>query len=368
MIEPCIMVDPYTAPAIASERRRTGILASDPRLDNFDLLRLMSAVSVVFLHAYALSLNPALKILAKFANLSLVERSLNTSSLAVKVFFVISGYLIFNSYDCSRSIKEFALKRFLRIYPAYGAVIVITALACSLLTSLSVRSYFLGPFWKYLFANLVFCNMLYPRLPGVFVHNPGLTIVNGALWTIKVEVMFYCSVPVLHYFLRRFAMIPMAMGIYLFSIVYKEVFTLTHHLQLANQLPGQLSFFISGAVLYYKKEALLEHARWLLVPCSILFVIEHTVGIEVFQPFALSVLVIWFAFRVPALFRFRPRWDISYGIYIIHFPVMQWLVSKGLFVVSPYFSILVGAIVVTILASLSWLLVEKPMQRRKATW
>ena len=40
-----------------------------------------------------------------------------------------------------------------------------------------------------------------PNLPGVFAGNT-VTEVNGALWTLKIEVMFYLILPLLVWLLR----------------------------------------------------------------------------------------------------------------------------------------------------------------------
>lgn len=62
------------------------------------------------------------------------------------------------------------------------------------LGAFSARDYFTGVgFWKYIFWNTLMLNFMCPILPGVFNGNP----VNGALWTIKVEIGFYLILPVL---------------------------------------------------------------------------------------------------------------------------------------------------------------------------
>ena len=40
-----------------------------------------------------------------------------------------------------------------------------------------------------------------PSLPGLFAGNP-FREVNGALWTLKIEVLFYLVLPVLAWILR----------------------------------------------------------------------------------------------------------------------------------------------------------------------
>ena len=49
---------------------------------------------------------------------------------------------------------------------------------------------------RYLGWNLAFLNFMEPALPGVFEANR-FTEINGALWTLKIEVMFYLVLPLL---------------------------------------------------------------------------------------------------------------------------------------------------------------------------
>jgi len=63
------------------------------------------------------------------------------------------------------------------------------------LTNLSVAGYLSFDLIKYMIANLSFLNLIHPELPGVFENNY-IQGVNGALWTIRFEVLFYMFIPV----------------------------------------------------------------------------------------------------------------------------------------------------------------------------
>ncbi len=124
-----------------------------------------------------------------------------SSEIAVKAFFVVSGLLVFMSYDRTRNLARYFEKRARRIYPAYFTVVTGSALLLFVLSFASPGEYAMGA-TNYLAANLAFLNFLSPTLPGVFENNP-MRAVNGALWTLKIEVMFYVTVPVLAWLFER---------------------------------------------------------------------------------------------------------------------------------------------------------------------
>ena len=78
-------------------------------INNFDVLRFTFAFIVFLVHAYALSGAESLLILNK----------LFSSAIAVKSFFVVSGFLIFMSSENAVDNKRYFLKRARRIYSAY---------------------------------------------------------------------------------------------------------------------------------------------------------------------------------------------------------------------------------------------------------
>jgi peptidoglycan/LPS O-acetylase OafA/YrhL len=127
------------------------------------------AFIVLLVHSHAISGQ---------AELSFV--SYLSSGLAVKSFFVISGFLITMSYEQTNNIQLYLSKRLRRILPAYVFVVAVSAFGLALLSNMPLNEYFSLSWVKYLVSNLLFLNFLQPTLPGVFENNP-LPAVNGAL-------------------------------------------------------------------------------------------------------------------------------------------------------------------------------------------
>lgn len=90
-------------------------------------------------------------------------------------------------------------------------------------------------------------------MPGVFSLNP-ISAVNGALWTIKIEIGFHILLLEIALLLRKVGWIIIP-AVYLGSLVYVSALEAIISESgeavwkvLAKQLPGQLSFFISGVI------------------------------------------------------------------------------------------------------------------------
>ena len=332
------------------------LLKSHPRMltNNFDSLRLMMAVTVFLAHTYALSGNPSLAALGYIFD----------AKIAVQCFFVISGFLIFMSYENCRSLTEFFQKRARRIYPAYVVVILLCVVGGALITTLPLRLYLGRPLLRFLAANLIFLNYLARSLPGVFDGHQ-FPDVNGALWTIKVEVMFYLSVPVIVQLMRKFGKLPVLSVIYFLSLVFRMYCDRIGAVELAKQLPGQMSFFAGGALAFYYFGLFERFARWLLAGAVVVVVAESFWRVSVLSPLAVTALTIYAACFWPALGRFRPKWDLSYGVYIMHFPILQVFVSLGWLAGSGWPGVVPAAGIVFSFACLSWNFVEKPFLGRR---
>lgn len=329
---------------------------NNPRLsrNNFDLLRLIFSGTVCFVHAYELS---------GFESLNWISRVLS-SEIAVKSFFVVSGFLIFMSYERSPSLVSYAGKRLRRIYPAYVIVIILAAFGLVLVSSKEFNEYFSLAWVKYLVVNLIFLNFLQPDLPGVFELNR-YTAVNGALWTLKVEVMFYFSVPIFVLLFRKFSTSGILIFSYLLSVTYATMMAMLAeqtgnalYAELGRQLPGQLAYFMSGAFFFYHLPFFEKYHKAFLILGILILFIDHLYPLPFLEPAALASVVIFFSLFLYAG-KFGKYGDFSYGIYILHFPIVQIFLQYGWLRDNPWLY-LVSVISVTMLAGVAmWHLVEK---------
>lgn len=327
-----------------------------PRLkqNNFDLLRLLLAMTVCLVHAYELSGFEQLRGLA----------GMLSAQVAVQAFFVVSGFLIVMSYERSSSLTSYAGKRVRRIYPAYCTVIMLCAISFVIVSRQPIQDYFSLVWLKYLVANLTFLNFLQPNLPGVFEANK-LAAVNGALWTLKIEVSFYLAVPLFVYCFRKFPRLPLLILIYCLSVAYAELMTfaavqtgINFYERLGRQLPGQLSYFMAGAFLFYYLPFFERHVRYFVTAAVAVSLIHFQFALPLLQPFALAILVLFFGLFLYAG-NFGKYGDFSYGVYILHFPVIQLLLNSGWFTGRPWY-FLFSAVSTTLIGSIfMWNVVEK---------
>jgi peptidoglycan/LPS O-acetylase OafA/YrhL len=295
-----------------------------------------------------------------------------SSDIAVKSFFVVSGFLIFMSYENSGNARSYFSKRIRRIYPAYIFVVVTCAILGVFFSAYSWRDYYSLQVVKYIAANSVFLNYLQPVLPGVFESNT-MPAVNGALWTLKIEVMFYLLVPVFVMAFRKFGRGRAMAVLFLCSLAYSMVMgglaSRTGgglYLELQRQLPGQLVFFLTGAAGYYYFQYFSRNAHWLALLALTAFVLKTWLPWVVVQPVALGVLVIYFACIVPCVGNFGKYGDFSYGIYIVHFPILQLLISYGLFDKHPWLMLIAAGSLVVTVAFFLWHTVEKRFLRKSS--
>ncbi|WP_201265574.1 acyltransferase [Mariprofundus sp. EBB-1] len=331
------------------------------RQNNFDLLRLLFAGVVCLVHA---------SVLSGFQSLAWIPNILS-SEIAVRSFFVLSGFLIFMSYERSSSLSSYFNKRIRRIYPAYFTVVIICAISMVTISTNTIADYFSFAWLKYLLSNLTFLNFIQHELPGVFETNK-MAAVNGALWTLKIEVMFYLTVPLFVLLFRKFSLLPTLVIIYCLSIAYVELMSVMAaqtespvYTMLGHQLPGQLSYFIAGAFFYYYLPLFERFIGYFLGFSISVLVINMFYALPFLEPFCLAAVVVFFGLflYVGNVGKFG---DFSYGVYILHFPIIQMLLYLDYFHDAPW-QFLATVVFTTVIGAIAlWHLIEKRFLLRKS--
>ena len=335
------------------------------RQNNFDAARLFLAMTVVLGHLIWIlpgDYGPLQVFINHFDGLK-----------AVDCFFIISGFLIFRSFRRSRRPFDYWSNRIRRVYPALAAVVVMTVVLGAFITSVSPREYFCPATLQYLLFNLLFMSFKQNTLPGLFGNNE-VNYVNAPLWTLKIEVMFYATVPLIAFFAQKVVRFEILAGvIYVLSVLFKMVLhhlAVTSHLPIyeswGNQLPGQLSFFMAGGLLEYCSVGFRRHAGIYLVLAILGLTASAQLGVYAFYPASLAVVVIYMCDVFPYLGHVSKYGDFSYGLYVCHFPVIQSFAALAILAGHPGPRAVITLLSCLLCAILSWHLVEKWWLRPKS--
>lgn len=326
------------------------------RQNGFDLLRLIAAALVIYGHAFPLTGTNGPGFLAN-----------GIQTIAVKVFFAISGFLICRSWLSDPQIYRYIVKRVLRIAPALILIVLITILLLGPIYSrLSLMQYLLNKnTWNYLW-NLV----LYPvyGLPGVFENNIYPNAINGSLWSLPVEVAMYISIPIIlgKRLIQARVALPIAVIILLSFSIY--------HVRISNVIPKSVIYGTSVASMldvcpYFQIGAIYaafnldKYARPLFSSVLLLMLCSFRCG-GVLGELALLLALPFFAISVGTthikfLDKILRGNDISYGLYLFGFPIQQIFQFQFENKLSPYMNFVLSLAISTLFAVMSWFLIEK---------
>lgn len=248
-----------------------------------------------------------------------------SASLAVKIFFFLSGLLLANSLIIKRNPIQFVVNRVFRIMPALLFLLLITVFVIGPLTTrLSVSEYIYNlDYLKYIVNNLMFRTEYF--LPGVFDGNLYRGVVNGSLWSLRYEVGCYLAL------LSLFLVFPdqlMAYWKYLFILILAA--TLIPSGGIINWLGSNPEIYLlpvvfSFGVLYGVYASTIEISLKISIGLALLFFLfKGTAFEELIFVFAACNLVIYLAGN-SCLLKFRLKYDLSYGVYLWGFLVQQLL-------------------------------------------
>lgn len=346
-----------------------GHSAFQKRNHRIDGLRHLAAVGVIFTHSYKLSIDGGNDPLHDLFGL-------NASYLSLGLFFSISGFLVTGSLLRNNNIKSFTLSRIFRIFPAIIVANILTIVVLSIFSTYGFGEYFLSTqTLHYIVLNSTLITSG-DGLPGVFTNNSFPNAVNGSLWTLPVEVKMYLLLALLGFLatlmysdeegahaLTKLVMISGIIGYS--SVVVWEALELPTHPRWASKGAIDLAgFFFVGMLL--SKIKIISFFRYENSLILILFYLVETYyfnrapGDSIVFPILMCQTMITFGINCKdSNSIFSKNVDLSYGIYIYAFPIQQ-LIYSHYDNLSPIMNFFYSAILSSIMAYLSWNIVEKP--------
>ncbi|HWT72497.1 MAG TPA: acyltransferase [Oxalicibacterium sp.] len=258
--------------------------------------------------------------------------------LGVQLFFMISGFVIFMSLDASKGVFSFVRKRWIRLFPAMLTVSIFLLISAPLF----IERPFGEPELIDLLPGLLFIEGSFLRhLFALDVHD-----LEGAFWSLYVEVRFYLMVSVMYFTAGRkravLGLFAIAFVLTLMKLLAVGAGIKSELLQTAMFVMGHilvghwLYWFLIGIVSYFVYKGELQ--RW-AYPCVLLLLglallpmykdplkILAAAGVA-----AIFIAVTWHG-KLQGLFRwplFAFFGMISYPLYLIHENAGVALIIKG---------------------------------------
>lgn len=344
--------------------------AIDSHDNGFNLVRLVCALLVVAFHAFLLNpvhprADPLSVLLAPLTDLG---------SLAVGVFFMVSGLFVTHSWMRDPHLGRFALRRAARIVPGlFVCLLLSTVIAVCAFSTQGWAGLLDWAPWRYVFssATLHWLRYIIPpdelRIDGVL----GGTGLNGPLWTLYWEGRMYVMVALI----GLSAFLPLRTWVRAAAI-----FLLLATNLFPTVLVGYIwetrmwSLFLCGMLLQTLAPQVrvgLPQAACALALAALNWtrsVATTASGLTWFGiALVLGALALWAGSSGGARARHVQRHDYSFGIYIYHWPIL--LMLGAAFPRLDAAPILAAALALTVpVAMLSWHLVEGPAMRAARRW
>ncbi len=339
--------------------------------NNFDLIRIMAALAVLFWHAHVLTGRADKEILVRLSG-----GQLHFGDVGVAAFFLSSGFLLFMSWGRDPNPVRFVLNRILRIIPALAAIVLLTVFVIGpAISSHAPAEYFsFASTYTYLLNIKLF--PLQHDLPGCFTHNPYPNAVNGSLWTIPYEVLCYLvfvllsAIGILKGRYSALALWLITAFVYLGIIQSGHSDDLPSHF-LGLAVPDLLCFsgFFWAGAFFSQYQSRIPVSLPLSALALVCMAVSSRYGFlkECFL-FFFSYLVFAAAhMRMPESLRkgVTRFGDLSYGLYLSGCPTQQILVQFVPGGRLPLINFLVAAVVGSAYAACSWRFIESRALRLK---
>ena len=330
----------------------------DAHRNSFDALRLVLAGLVAIDHGVILHTG--------------VFYDLNGTGLgdfAVDGFFVLSGFLVCRSYLRLDSLPRFVWHRLLRIMPGFWACLFVTALVAAPLVAILEGKPFTAPFTgepsalRYVVVNAALMMHQFD-IAGLLGASPMALTFNGALWTLVFEAFCYALLAGLGILgilrRRRGILLAAVLGLYILTILQTLGFDV-----LVGDLLVRLAlmFFLGAAAWLFADRVPMAAGLAAIAAALFVFSILFANPYRLVGAAPFAYLILWLGTSIP--WKVHIRTDLSYGMYIYHYLVLQVLLSTSASGLSTPLFMVLGVLMTLLPSAASWFVVEKPALSRK---
>lgn len=329
----------------------------DPRRNNFDVIRLVLATLVAVSHGIVMHTGTQ-----PYWGISTL------GDFAVDGFFVLSGFLVVSSYLRLNSFFRYAWHRLLRIMPGFWVCLLVVGLVAAPIAAVLEGRPLSEPFtasptvFHFLAANAGLLINEY-GIGGLLASNPNPYIFIGSLWTLALEAMCYGALALLGLLglLRhRWAVLALAVT----SWLAMSVQALGVAVPMGDNILRMLTMFFLGASAYLFADLVPTH--WTLLVGALALFLASVAALENYRvagSAAFVYVLLWAAVRLP--FHVRLPIDLSYGVFMYHWPLQQLIVLTAAIALPTWVFVVMSLVVSVPVALASWRLVERPALARK---
>jgi len=342
--------------------------------NNFDLIRLFAAAQVAHYHIF------------HFINVDLHpwhEKLIEYWGIfpGVPIFFFISGFLISRSWEKTANLKIYITNRVLRIYPALIAAVTLSFILINVSGYVNYSNPEIKDLILLFFAKTSILQFYNPE----FMRQYGDGVMNGSLWTITVELQFYIITPLIYFIFKKINVINFSKFTTILIILF-----LTINIIFSNYLLEYKNFisykilrvsfapwiymFLVGVLFQQNFEKIHTILKGKFAHCLIIYILLALVFRNHGANFGNSLNPIMFAALSALIFStaysninlskiLLKKTDISYGIYIYHMPIVNYILYTNKF--TGYTSATIAISTVTCISITSWFLLEKNALRFK---
>ncbi len=286
----------------------------------------------------------------------------------VIILFALSGYLTAHSLENNKGIRTFIEKRIKRIYPGLWCAVLFSGLILFLIQDMSGRVKAIIP-W------ILLEGLGIAYTPQVFEGLSSQSI-NGALWTIMVELQFYGAALLLKKWHQRInqkqytAVVLFCFAANIASDWISRQLGMEHIIAklLERSIIPYLVWFMMGMFVYRFKEKIIPFLTSNFLYLFLFFVVGEFL-LDKFPQFKIgyyadaltSLLLPLLALGAGyGIGKRKLSLDITYGIFLYHWPILNILIETGTMqnfnartLIVPY---LTGVLVMGIF---SWQVIEK---------